>query len=488
LDNSGKDWTPAAKAVHQQHKENAMTKGCESYQSIWGNRRALLRIGGLGLAGLTLPRLLEENSVGGDAKRPTWIRPRAKNVIFLHQHGGPSHIDTFDMKPNAPDGIRGEFKAISSAVPGLPVTEHLPRWAEMLDVWGQVRSVHHKMKNHNSAGYYCLTGKAPPTDDQRLRDSLELYPAYGSVVAKLLGPIQPGMPPFVAYPNVVRDGSITPGQQASFLGKSYDPFFFGADPNNRHFALPELELPSSVDLARLDRRRQLLEVVDSQLALKERSSVAAGLNEFQQQALSILSAPGLKQALDISREPDWLRDAYGRTQYGQSCLLARRLIEAGTRFVTVYFSSGIGGKGSEGWDTHQDNFTDLKNRLLPTTDQTVPTLIADLRSRGMLEDTLVLWMGEFGRGPKIGDRDGKGRNHWPECYTVMMAGGGVVGGSIYGASDAHGAYPAADPVRPDDIAATLYWALGIDPSTEVIDTQSRPLPISQGTPITKLFA
>ncbi len=464
-----------------------INNSCINYQETWGNRRAALRIGSLGLAGLTLPRLLCGHATASESDRQVKPKVRAKNVIFLHQHGGPSHIDTFDMKPGAPTGIRGEFNPIPSSVPGLQVCEHLPRWAQSLDVWGQVRSVHHKMKNHNSAGYYCLTGKAPPTDDQRLRDSLELYPAYGSVVSKVLGPIQAGMPPFVTFPHVVRDGSVTPGQHASFLGKSYDPFFFGSDPNASSFSLPELELPASVDLARLERRRQLLDIVDAQLALKERSTIAQGLNAFQQQALSILSAPGLKQALDISREPGWLRDAYGRTTYGQSCLLARRLIEAGTRFVTVYYSSGIGGKGSEGWDTHQDNFTDLKNRLLPTTDQTVPTLIADLRSRGLLDETLVIWMGEFGRGPKIGDRDGKGRNHWPECYTVMMAGGGIVGGSVYGKSDAQGAYPAADPVRPEDIAATLYWALGIDPATEVVDTQSRPLPISSGTAVWQLF-
>ncbi len=460
-------------------------RGCESYQANWANRRTALKIGSLGLAGLALPQVL---ALASESTRRPGLRPRARNVIFLHQHGGPSHIDTFDMKPNAPDGIRGEFSPISSSLPGTHITEHLPRWGKMLDLWAQVRSVHHKMKNHNSAGYYCLTGKAPPTDDQRLRDSLELYPAYGSVISKVLGPRQTGMPAFVAYPHVVRDGSITPGQQASFLGKGYDPFFFGGDPNASSFSLPELELPASVDLARLDKRRQLLGIIDAQLNLRERSAIAAGMNEFQQQALSILSAPGLKQALDIGQEPDWLRDAYGRNTYGQSCLLARRLIEAGTRFVTVYFSSGIGGNGREGWDTHQDNFTDLKKRLLPITDQTVPTLIEDLRSRGLLDETLVLWMGEFGRGPKIGDRDGKGRNHWPECYTVMMAGGGISGGAIYGASDAQGAYPAADPVRPDDIAATLYWALGIDPSTEVTDNQSRPLPIALGQPISKIFA
>lgn len=460
--------------------------GCESYRL--SNRRTLLRIGGLGLAGICLPASLRAETRGTGSLANPKLRSRAKNVIFLHQHGGPSHIDTFDMKPEAPAGIRGEFSPIASSLTGVPVCEHLPRWAEMLHLWGQVRSVHHKMKNHNSAGYYCLTGKAPPTDDQRLRDSLELYPAYGSVVSKFLGPVEKGIPPFVAFPHIVRDGSITPGQHASYLGKRFDPFFFGSDPNSSSFALPELELPASVDLARLGRRRELMNIVDAQLGLKHQSSIASGMDQFQQQALSILSAPGLKQALDLSQEPERLRDAYGRTTYGQSCLLARRLIEAGTRFVTVYFSSSIGGKGSEGWDTHQDNFTDLKNRLLPVTDQTVPTLIADLRSRGLLEETLVIWMGEFGRGPKIGDRDGKGRNHWPECYTIMMTGGGVRGGAIYGSSDNQGAFPATDPVRPEDIAATLYWSLGIDPKSEVIDTQSRPLPISLGAPLTSMFS
>ncbi len=196
----------------------------------------------------------------------------------------------------------------------------------------------------------------------------------------------------------------------------------------------------------------------------------------------------IKQALDISREPQWLRDAYGRTTYGQSCLLARRLIEAGTRFVTVYFSSGIGGKGSEGWDTHQDNFTDLKNRLLPCHRSDGPHVDPRPAQSRIARRNVSDLDGRVWRGPKIGDRDGKGRIHWPECYTVMMAGGGVEGGAIYGASDAHGAYPASDPVRPEDISATLYWALGIDPASEVVDTQARPLPISVGQPITKLFA
>jgi hypothetical protein len=463
-----------------------MAKGCNDFQNMMLSRRSCLQIGAWGLAGLMGGNTNQVFGAEAIANQGRSIRARAKNVIFLHQYGGPSHIDTFDMKPNAPDGIRGEFRPIDSAVTGSPVCEHLPRWAAQLDQWAQIRSVHHDMKNHNPACYYSLTGKRPPTDDIRLRDTLELYPTYGSTVAKFLPPTD-GMPPFVAYPHVLRDGAVSPGQHASFLGKRFDPYFFPADPNSAEFRLPELQLPANIDLARLDRRRDILRLIDDQQRLIEKSSEARGLNILQEQAISILSSRGLRDALDISQESTAMRDAYGRTTYGQSCLLARRLVESGARFVTVYFSSSIGGKGSEGWDTHQENFKDLRERLLPATDKTVPTLIEDLRSRGLLEDTLVLWMGEFGRGPQIGDRDGKGRGHWPDCYTVMMAGGGIRGGSIYGRSDSKGAYPASEPVGPEDIAATLFWALGIDPASEVHDTQKRPLAISTGQPIQSIF-
>ena len=403
------------------------------------SRRALLSLGGVGLGGLSLDRALRACDSAA-----TPLRQRAKNIIFLHQYGGPSHIDTFDMKPHAPTGIRGEFTPIDSSIPGVPVCEYLPRWGQQLHKWAQIRSVHHDMKNHNSACYYSLTGRRPPTDDIRLRDTMDLYPAYGSSATKFLSATH-GVPPFIAYPHVLRDGAISPGQHASFLGKQHDPFFFDQDPNSKDFGLPELELPNSISLERLGHRRELLRVIDEQLQLAERSSEAKGLDEFQRQSLSILSSPNLKKAFDLAKEDESLRDRYGRTTYGQSCLLARRLVEAGARFVNVYFSRGIGGKGSEGWDTHQENFKDLRERLLPMTDVTVPTLIEDLEARGMLDDTLVLWMGEFGRGPQIGDRDGKGRGHWPHCYTVMMAGGGTRGGAIFGKSDERGAYPAASP-------------------------------------------
>ncbi|MDR3634852.1 MAG: DUF1501 domain-containing protein [Isosphaeraceae bacterium] len=457
---------------------------CHDFRSACRlSRRSLLSIGAAGFTGLGLPALLRASESGQ-------LRARAKHVLFLHQFGGPSHIDTFDMKPAAPDGIRGEFKPIATDRPGVTVTEHLPRFANVLGRFAQVRSVHHRMKNHNSATYYCLTGHAPPLDDIRLRDTLELYPAYGSTVAKFRPADDPSVPSFVTFPYVLRDGSVTPGQSASFLGKPYDPFFVGQDPSRAEFRLPELSLPASMPVERLDDRRSLLRLIDRQSDLLGWSDSARGIDAFNDRALGMLTSPRVKNAFDLSQEPAKLRDDYGRTTYGQSCLLARRLLEADVRFVTVYYSQTITGN-TGGWDTHGNNSKQLKERLLPTTDQAVPTLIADLQARGLLDETLVVWMGEFGRSPRITNSQKlgpDGRDHWPMCYTVLFAGGGVTPGAIYGASDRIGAYPASDPVTPDDIAATMFWALGIDPTTEFYDTLRRPLPIAAGRPITPLFS
>ncbi|MHB1560189.1 MAG: DUF1501 domain-containing protein [Isosphaeraceae bacterium] len=461
-------------------------QGCPDFQATgrW-TRRALVRAGFGGVLGLGLPSLLR----AADARR-TDLKPRAKHVIFLHQFGGPSHLDTFDMKPDAPSGIRGEFAPIATNQPGLRVSEHLPRFATVIDRFAQVRSVHHRMRNHNSATYYSLTGHAPPLDDIRLRDTQELYPAYGSTVSRLRPSDDPAIPSFISFPHLLRDGSVTPGQHASFLGKAFDPFFVGQDPNSSSFRLPELSLPSSLSTARLDDRRGLQRMIDRQADLLEWSEAAQGLDAFYSRALTMLSSPAVKRAFDLSSEPDRLRDEYGRTTYGQSCLLARRLVEAGVRFVTVYYSSSIGGQVNGGWDTHGENFKTLKNRLLPITDRTVPTLIRDMEARGLLEETLIVWMGEFGRSPKVTNTQQfgpNGRDHWPDCYTVLFAGGGTVPGAIYGSSDRIGGHPATDPVTPDDIAATMFWALGIDPATEVVDTLGRPLPIAAGKPVEAIF-
>ena len=467
-----------------------MDLACTDFRQTFPlSRRSLLKAGTAGIAGLNLATLLRAS----EGATSTGRQPKAKHIIFLHQFGGPSHIDTFDMKPDAPDGIRGEFKPIASAQPGLSVSEHLPRFSKVLGRFAQVRSVHHRMKNHNPAAYYSLTGQAPPIDDIRLRDTQELYPAYGSTVARFRPVEDPSIPSYVSFPHLLRDGSVTPGQTASFLGKPFDPFFVGADPNEPEFRLPELSLPASLPYARLDDRRGLLRMIDNQgrADLMGWNETARGLDTFYDRALTMLGSPKVKKAFDLSGEPTEVRDAYGRTTYGQSCLLARRLIEAGVRFVTVYYSQSIGGKGSGGWDTHGENFSQLRDRLLPNTDRAVPTLIDDLASRGLLDETLIVWMGEFGRSPRVINTakfGNNGRDHWPQCYTALFAGAGITPGAVYGSSDRIGAYPSTDPVTPDDLAATMFWALGIEPTTEFHDTLKRPLPIASGKPITALFS
>ncbi|MGQ0636843.1 MAG: DUF1501 domain-containing protein [Planctomycetaceae bacterium] len=445
-------------------------------------RRDVLRIGGIGLLGLNLPRFL----AAAESQRPA---ARARSVIFLYQFGGPSHVDTFDLKPLAPDGVRSQLGGIASSIPGVEVCELLPETAKVLDKVTIVRTVHHRMTNHNSASYYALTGHAPPLDDIRLRDSLELFPAYGSVVDRL-APNSGGMPTFVAYPHVIRDGEITPGQHASFLGKAHDPLLITTDPNAPDFKLPELSLPANLTVDRLQNRRELQKLVNRQTEAQEQAA-AAGLNAFYEKTLSMLHSPGLRQAFDLSAEPEALREKYGRTTYGQSCLLARRLVEAGVKFINVYFSDVIGGLTFEGgWDTHgffnSQPYPILRNHLLPLTDHTLPVLLEDLDQRGLLDTTLVVWMGEFGRTPRINANIG--RDHWSRCYTALLAGGGVKRGYVHGRSDKLGAFPDRDGVPVEDLAATIYSLLGLDPQTEVYDRLNRPLPISLGKVVPGVLA
>ncbi len=458
---------------------------CRGFYAERFSRRHLLKVGGLGLLGLTMPGLL-----AAEAKKKG-PKARAKSVIFLYQFGGPSHLDMFDMKPDAPEGIRGPHKPIASNAPGIQVSEHLPKVAKVMDKVTLIRSMHHTMKNHNSAAYYALSGHAPPTDDIRLRDSIDLSPAYGSVVDRL-APVGGEMPTSVAYPYVIADGSVTPGQHASFLGKVHDPLLFTQDPNDPNFGLPELSLPANLSYERLEQRRELQKVIDAQSRLLDYSAAAQGLDAYYEKALAMLHSTRLRNAFNLSAEPEKLRDHYGRHTYGQSCLLARRLAEAGTKFVTVYFSGSIGGRSttSGGWDTHGfDNtrmFPIIEKYHLPLTEQTLPALLTDLDERGLLETTLVVWMGEFGRTPKINNN--ASRDHWPQCYTVLLAGGGVKRGFVYGESDKTGSYPAKDPVRPDDLAATIFYLLGIDPHTEVRGVGNRPLLISEGKPVMGILA
>jgi hypothetical protein len=442
------------------------------------DRRSVLRVGGAGMLGLTMPKLLRA------AERATSIKPRAKSVIFLFQWGGPSQLDTFDMKPDAPETVRSPYRAISSSAPGIQVCELLPEMAQRMHQVTLIRTMTHNMKNHASAGYYALSGHEPPADDQRLRDSLDLYPAYGSVVDHL-APNVNGMPTSVAYPYVIRDGSIVPAQHASFLGKRHDPLLFLEDPNDRNFKLPELSLPNGLTIDRLHRRREMQKLVDQQTRLLEYSAAARGFDDYYERAISMLTSDNVRKAFDLSAEKESVRDRYGRTSYGQSCLLARRLVQSGVKFVTVYFSASIGGRrvNEGGWDTHGFDNTRMYKIVdkyqLPITDQTLPTLLDDLEERGLLDETLVVWMGEFGRTPEINKN--LSRDHWPQCYTTLLAGGGVKRGYVYGKSDERAKYPAENPVKPEDLAATIFHLLGIDPATEIYDRNNRPLIIGGNT-------
>jgi uncharacterized protein (DUF1501 family) len=441
------------------------------------SRRALLKLGAVGLTGLTLPGLLK-------AEQDARTRPRkttAKSVILLFQFGGASHLDSFDPKPNAPAEIRGEFRSIPTKVSGSPVTEHLPRLADRADRFAVLHSVRHNKGNHNSGAYYSLVGREPLVDIVTANASATDFPHPGSVVDFLSAERKRNVPSSVALPWMIADGPFrTPGEFAGFLGKQYDPLWAIGDPNKADFNVAELVLPDGLTIEQLADRKAIQDDLANLSKLADRAAVK-GLRDYQSRAIDLLTSAETRKAFAIRDEPAALRDRYGRNSYGQSCLVARRLVEAGVRFVTVYYSAGIGG-----WDTHKDNFATLKNSRLPHTDLALSALIDDLTDRGLIDDTLVYWTGDFGRTPTI-NKDA-GRDHWPACYSVVMFGGGVRGGIRYGASDASGARPKDDPLHPGDITATVFEALGLDPTTEIRDQLGRPVPASTGQPVQRLFA
>jgi hypothetical protein len=448
--------------------------GCRDFLQTRMSRRRLLQIGGLGLGGLTLAQFLRAEAQSKKSKAT------ARSVILLFQFGGPSHIDTFDPKPQAPREIRGEFATIPTRVPGIKVTEHLPLLAKSADKFALVRSVQHNRSNHNSGAYYSLTGRQPLIDIVTANASAVDFPHPGSIVSYLEKKKQT-VPAFVALPTMIADGPFrTPGEFAGFLGKMHDPLWVLHDPNSRAFNVDELSLPAGVDGRRVEHRQEVLHDLDARSRLADHLSAIKGLTEYQTRAVDLLTSPATKKAFALHEESPKLRDRYGRNTYGQSVLLARRLVEAGVRFVTVYYSPGIGG-----WDTHKDNFSTLKNSRLPHTDHAVSSLLEDLNDRGLLGETMVYWTGDFGRTPKV-NKDA-GRDHWPPCQTVLMAGGGIRGGQVYGASDPSGAFPHDHPLRPDDITATVFQALGLQPETTIYDQLGRPMPISAGKAITALM-
>jgi hypothetical protein len=451
-------------------------------------RREFLTVGALGGLGLALPQLLQAAGASKGGRKPT-----ADSCILFYLQGGMSHLDTFDMKPDAPDGIRSPFNSIATRTPGQRVCEYLPKLATLSDRYALIKSMTHKATNHNPGGYVALTGVPPARDVVNLGLSPDDHPNPGAVISKFR-PVTRAVPTFVQFSeSVFGDGRTqAPGLGAGLLGSQYEPLKITANPNDADFGVEELTLPEPVSAARFARRRSLLQTVESEFPLLADSPELERMDTFYRRAYQLVTSPEARSAFDLRKEPSRLRDRYGRTTYGQSLVLARRLVEAGVRMVGVYWG-GLLNAPDDYWDTHKENFPKQKNKLLPIFDQCFSALLEDLRERGLLERTLVIAMGEFGRTPRIGQvtanagTDATGRDHWPFCYTLMVAGGGIRGGAVVGKSDGIAAYPTERPVAPEDLIATIYQAMGIDHEAEVRDRLNRPIPVTRGEPVTELF-
>jgi hypothetical protein len=446
------------------------------------SRRDLLQVGTLGATGLALAPLLrgQETALASGPSRAS-----ADSCILLFLWGAPSQYETFDPKPEAPDGIRGEFGVCRTRLPGVLFGEHIPRLAQRADQFSLIRTCAQTSTHHQSAAYEALTGYPPSKDAVALTATPVDHPNVGSVVARY-APGSSSLPRFVQLPQLATDvGNLTPGQFAGFLGRPYDPLAVIKDPNQPDFNIAELSLPAEVSAERLEDRRGLLRLVGRQMQALERSAESRALEVYQERAIRLLTSPRVQQAFDLGREPAGLRERYGRNTLGQSCLLARRLIEAGVKLVTV--CSGFNGKTpQDAWDTHTDNFRKLRNQLLPPLELGLSALLDDLGQRGLSRRTLLVVMGEFGRTPRINKQ--AGRDHWHHCYSVLLVGGGIQPGRVLGQSDRHGAYPVQGRVcTPADLCATVYHCLGIDPHQEMFDQTGRPLPLTRGTPIRELM-
>ncbi|MDB5338133.1 MAG: hypothetical protein JWN70_3752 [Planctomycetaceae bacterium] len=431
------------------------------------SRRNLLRVGSLSLLGLNLPQLLARRAQAGAAAKDV-------NCILLWMGGGASNIDTFDMKPDAPSEIRGEFQPIASNLPGLSVCEHLPLTAQQMDKICLIRSVSHtESGDHTAAHHYMLSGYAQRPDPTGQPANSVIYPSYGSVVGRELG-WRNGLPPYV-----VLTGEAAPYTGAGYMGSEYNPLTIKADANDPKFSVEDVSIPQSVGLDRLQRRRSMLAAVDGwQRQADKGAGVLGDRNQFYRQALELITSPAAKRAFQLDEEPAALRDRYGRHRFGQSCLLARRLVEAGVRFVSVE---------TNWWDTHQNNFRDLKGTRLPNLDQFYSALLEDLAQRGLLDNTLVVWMGEFGRTPWI--NGSAGRDHWAPSNAICLSGAGVKMGTVVGQTDRKCERPLGLTHSTHDFAATIYRLLGIDCTKEYPTPDGRPVLLNyHGKPIAEALA
>jgi hypothetical protein len=422
-------------------------------------RRDFLRVGALG-AGLSLSGYLRLASAGDVA------RAKAKSAIFINLTGGPSHMDTFDLKPDAPAEFRGQFNPIKTNAPGVEISEHLPKLATCADKFAILRGVTHTLGAHELGTEYVNTGSRPIP-------SLE-YPGYGAVVTKELGGPH-DLPPFVAIPNS--------NQRAGFLGVQYAPLNTTSTPRpGQAYGVRGITLGNNLTIEEVERRSNLLADLDKTFAAVESNSqLLTGLDRFSEQAHAIITSRKAREAFDVSKESPTFAKPFGETPFGMSCLLGTRLIESGVRFVTLTLG---------GWDTHNSNWTRLKTRLLPDLDTGLAALLNGLSEKGLLDTTTVFVTGEFGRTPKINSRDAEGgRDHYPRCMFMLMAGGGVRGGQVLGESDETASAPKNEGFSPDDVAATFYHTLGIDHTKEYHSTSGRPITIVRdGKVIQKLFS
>jgi hypothetical protein len=437
---------------------------CEGF-----HRRDFLALGTAGLFGLSLPQLLrlEARAAARRDGEPS-ARRRATSVIMVWLGGGPSHLDMWDLKTEAPEGIRGEFKPMATRAQGVQISEHLPKMAAVLDRATVVRSLYHTIPSHGPASVFMTTGNKPTPAVQ--------YPSLGSLTARLLS-VDPGVPPYVAF-NEMRNRD-----PAGYLGSAYNPFIIEGGAGNgkgaANMRVRGIQLPNGFTLDELANRDKLLQAFDETFREADRSAdVVEGFDAFHRQALEILRSDKTKKAFDLAQEKQELRDRYGANGFGQGALAARRLVEAGVRFVTLTLG---------GWDTHGKNFEALSKRLLPQLDQTLSALIQDLSDRGMLDRTVVYCAGEFGRTPKINKN--AGRDHWARSMAVVLAGGGFKAGYAHGTTDVQGMAPASEPVTPDDVSATLFHCLGIDPHRELTTSTGRPIQLfREGRVVEKLLA
>lgn len=427
-------------------------------------RRDFLRVGGAGLFGasLTLPGLLERQAAAAEQGVSNAKNDRSLIIVFLR--GGLSTIDTWDLKPDSPVEFRGEFDPIATNVSGIDIGERMPRTAQQMDKFSLIRSFTHGNSNHGPADHYMLTSYHPVAGFNAGLSPNNQRPSHGSIIAKKLGP-RGSVPPYVCVPD------MHPSCGASYLGASNAPFSVNSDPADPAFSVRDIVPPAGLAVGRADSRRKLLAQIDRFQKGAERSANARAktVSVFRQKAFELMTSPAAKQAFDIHAEGASLREEYGHNSLGQSCLMSRRLVEAGVRCVTIHHVD---------WDTHNNNFVTLKRDLLPQLDAALSTLFRDLSDRGLLDNTMVVVSGEFGRTPRINAN--AGRDHWGPGFTVAMGGGGIKGGVVVGKSDARAERPAENPYRPEDLAVTMYHMLGINPKDQFTTSEGRPMPIVNG--------